>query len=423
MAVFTLNMMVIALELALEMPVYEDIASKFFEHFLLIADAMNKIGGEEDRGLWDDQDGFYYDYLHVAGTVIPLRIRSLVGLIPLVAVETFDGTIREKLPNLGKKIEWYARNRPDLIGNIAEMNLGGVGIHHILSVVDRRRLELLLHRMLDESEFLSPFGIRSLSREHAQHPYSLWLQGREYRIDYEPAESSTGLFGGNSNWRGPIWFPINYLIIEALQKFHYFYGDDVKIEMPAGSGNFLTLWEVSMELSHRLMRLFTRDADGRRAVFGGNETFQRNSLWRDYIPFYEYFHGDNGAGLGASHQTGWTALVAKLIAQHGEYCGQRQTSVRLRHDHLRTRGLRKSRRSRAARVARDERLRRICLGHDRRNADPALPRTAGCRAKAAAAAHAARRETRRVRYVSRNRVQPRGQSLERRVHCSHAASN
>jgi hypothetical protein len=322
MGVFTLNMFAIALELALEMPVYEDIASKFFEHFLLIADAMNKIGGDEDRGLWDDEDGFYYDYLHANGNVIPLRIRSLVGLIPLLAVETFDGTIRQKLPNLANKIAWFVQNRPDLIENIAEMNVGGVGIHHILSIVDRDQLKLLLRRMLDEDEFLSPFGIRSLSREHADRPYSLLLDGREYRIDYEPAEATSGLFGGNSNWRGPVWFPINFLIIEALQKYHYFYGDDFKVEMPTGSGNLMTLWEVSMELSHRLMRIFARDADGRRAVFGENETFQRNPLWRDYVPFYEYFHGDNGAGLGASHQTGWTALVAKLIQQHGEYCGQ-----------------------------------------------------------------------------------------------------
>jgi len=322
MGVFTLNMMAIALELALEMPVYEDIASKFFEHFLLIADAMNKIGGDEDRGLWDDEDGFYYDYLHANGQVIPLQIRSLVGLTPLFAVETFDGTIRQKLPDLWKKIEWFVQNRPDLIENIAEMNVGGYGIHHILSIVDRDRLTLLLRRMLDENEFLSPYGIRSLSREHAAHPYSLMLDGREYRIDYEPAESATGLFGGNSNWRGPIWFPINFLIIESLQRYHYFYGDDFKVEMPTGSGRMMTLWEVSMELSHRLMRIFTRDADGRRAVFGGNEVFARSPLWRDYIPFYEYFHGDNGAGLGASHQTGWTALVAKLVQQCGEYCRQ-----------------------------------------------------------------------------------------------------
>jgi hypothetical protein len=320
MGVFTLHMLAIALELALEMPVYEDIASKFFEHFLLIADAMNKIGGDEERGLWDDEDGFYYDYLHVDGNIIPLQIRSLVGLTPLLAVETFDGTIRQKLPALAKKIEWFVHNRPDLIENIAEMNVGGVGVRHILSIVDRTRLELLLRRMLDEAEFLSPYGIRSLSREHAKHPYSLALGGREYRIDYEPAESTSGLFGGNSNWRGPVWFPINFLIIEALQKYHYFYGDSFKVEMPTGSGKLMTLWEISMELSHRLVRIFTRDADGRRAVFGGNETFQRNPAWRDYVPFYEYFHGDNGAGLGASHQTGWTALVAKLIQQYGEYC-------------------------------------------------------------------------------------------------------
>jgi hypothetical protein len=322
MGVFTLNMLRIALELALEMPVYEDIASKFFEHFLLIADAMNKIGGDEDRGLWDDDDGFYYDYLHADGNVVPLRIRSLVGLTPLFAVETFDGTFRRKLPNLSKKMDWFVQNRPDLIENIAEMQAGGVGIRHILSIVDRNRLGRLLARMLDEDEFLSPYGIRSLSREHAQHPYSLELAGREYTIDYEPAESTSGLFGGNSNWRGPVWFPINFLIIESLQKYHYFYGDDFKVEMPTGSGKLMTLWDVSMELSHRLIRIFTRDSDGRRAVFGGNEVFQRSPLWRDYVPFYEYFHGDNGAGLGASHQTGWTALVAKFVQQCGEYCRQ-----------------------------------------------------------------------------------------------------
>ncbi len=322
MGVFTLNMLAIALELARELPVYEDIASKFFEHFLLIADAMNKIGGDDDRGLWDDDDGFYYDYLHAEGSVIPLQIRSLVGLTPLLAVETFDGTMREILPGFAKKIEWFVANRPDLIENIAEMNAGGVGIRHILSVVDRDRLKRLLQRMLDESEFLSPYGIRSLSREHAGHPYSLRLDGQEYRIDYEPAESTTGLFGGNSNWRGPVWFPINYLIIEALQKYHFFYGDDFKVELPTGSGRMVTLWEASMELSHRLIRIFTRDAAGRRAVFGGSQTFAQNPLWRDHVPFYEYFHGDNGAGLGASHQTGWTALVAKLIQQCGEYCRQ-----------------------------------------------------------------------------------------------------
>ena len=322
MGVFTLNMLAIALELAKEMPVYEDIASKFFEHFLLIADAMNKIGGQEDRGLWDEEDGFYYDYLHAGGNVIPLRIRSLVGLIPLLAVETFDGTIREKLPNFSKRVDWFVHNRPDLIENIAEMQDGGFGIHRILSIVDRDRLGRLLTRMLDEAEFLSPHGIRSLSREHAARPYSIELDGREYRIDYEPAESTSGLFGGNSNWRGPVWFPINYLIVEALQKFHYFYGDDFKVEMPTGSGRFMTLWDVSMELAHRLTGIFTRDSAGRRPVLGGSPRYQTNPLWRDHVLFYEYFNGDDGAGLGANHQTGWTALVAKLIQQCGEYCKQ-----------------------------------------------------------------------------------------------------
>ncbi len=322
MGVFTLNMLAIALELAQTMPVYEDIASKFFEHFLLIADAMNNIGGQENRGLWDDEDGFYYDYLHVEGNVTPLRIRSMVGLIPLLAIETFDGSIREKLPNFAKRVEWFAHNRPDLIENIAAMNQGGVGVRRILSIVDRDHLIRILKRMLDEAEFLSPYGIRSLSREHAEHPYSLSLDGMEYRIDYEPGESTTPLFGGNSNWRGPVWFPVNYLIIEALQKFHYFYGDDLKVEMPTGSGRYLTLWEVSMDLSHRLIHLFTRGPNGQRAVFGQNAVFQENPLWRDLVPFYEYFHGDNGTGLGASHQTGWTALVAKLIQQRAEYSGQ-----------------------------------------------------------------------------------------------------
>jgi Glycosyl hydrolase family 63 C-terminal domain len=319
MGVFTLNMLAIALELAKVMPVYEDIALKFFEHFLLIADAMNKIGGRADRGLWDDDDGFYYDYLHADGNVMPLRIRSVVGVFPLLAVANIDASLREQLPNFTKRVDWFIHNRPDLIENIAAMNIGDVGTRRILSIVDRDQLVRILHRVLDESAFLSPYGIRSLSREHLEHPYSIWIDGAEYRIDYEPAESTTGLFGGNSNWRGPIWFPINFLLIEALQKYHYFYGDQLKVEMPTGSGDYRTLWEVATELTRRLIRLFTRNEQGRRPVFGGNETFQTNSLWRDLPLFYEYFHGDNGAGLGASHQTGWTALVAKLIQQRGEY--------------------------------------------------------------------------------------------------------
>jgi hypothetical protein len=319
MGFFTLNMLEIALELAKVMPVYEDIALKFFEHFLLIADAINNIGGRDDRGLWDEDDGFYYDYLHVNGDVIPLRIRSLVGVFPLLAVSTFDASLRQQLPNYVKRVEWFIYNRPDLIENIAAMNLGDVGTRRILSIADRDQLIRILRRVLDESAFLSPYGVRSLSREHLEHPFSIWISGIEYRIDYEPAESTTGLFGGNSNWRGPVWFPFNFLLIEALQKYHYFYGDELKVEMPTGSGDYRTLWEVATELTRRLIRLFTLNERGRRPVFGGNETFQTNPLWRDLPLFYEYFHGDNGAGLGASHQTGWTALVAKLIQQRGEY--------------------------------------------------------------------------------------------------------
>jgi hypothetical protein len=311
-------MLAIALELAPKMPAYEDIASKFFDHFLLIAAAMNKMGGRHE-GLWDDEDGFYYDYLHEDGNATPLRIRSMVGLIPLMAVEVFDAAPLRQLSEFAKRVRWFQRNRPDLLANVARMNEGAVDDRRLMAFVDRERLLRILSRMLDESEFLSQHGIRALSRYHLEHPFSLDVDGTTYSIDYEPGESTTGLYGGNSNWRGPIWFPVNYLLVEALQRFHYFYGDELKVEFPTGSGNTLTLWEVASELSHRLIDLFARETNGRRAVFGENETFQTNPLWRDMIPFYEYFHGDTGKGLGASHQTGWTALVAKLIQQHAEY--------------------------------------------------------------------------------------------------------
>jgi hypothetical protein len=319
MAVFTLNMLAIALELAPEMPAYEDIASKFLDHFLLIAEAMNKMGGE-DRGLWDSTDGFYYDYLRTSGCdPIPLRIRSVVGLIPLMAVEVFDSAPLHGLTEFAKRVRWFQHNRPDLLENVARINEGSVDDRRLMAFVDRDRLVRILSRMLDEAEFLSPNGIRALSRVHLEHPYSIELGGATYSIDYEPAESTSGLFGGNSNWRGPVWFPVNYLLIEALQRFHYFYGDALKVEFPTGSGNLLTLWEVASQLSRRLIDIFARGKDGRRTVFGSNATFQNNPLWRDLLPFYEYFNGDTGAGLGASHQTGWTALVAKLIQQHAEY--------------------------------------------------------------------------------------------------------
>lgn len=322
MAFYCLSMLTIAMELARKNPSYEDIASKFFEHFLHIADAMNHVGGME-MGLWDEQDGFYYDMLHMPDdTAFPLRLRSMVGLIPLFAIQTLEPELVESLPGFKRRLEWFIQNRPDLGRNVACMVTQGIGHRRLLSIVSPEKLKRILQRMLDESEFLGPYGIRSISRYHEQNPYVFLADGREYRVRYEPAESSSGLFGGNSNWRGPVWFPVNYLLIESLQKFHYYLGDDFKVECPTGSGRMMTLWEVATELSHRLMKIFLKDATGRRPVYGGTERFQTDPHWRDLILFHEYFHGDNGAGIGASHQTGWTGLVAKLIQQCGEYCGR-----------------------------------------------------------------------------------------------------
>ena len=320
MGMYCLNMLAIALELAKDNPAYEDIASKFYEHFLYIAKAMNLLGGESN-GLWDEEDGFYYDVLHLPnGNHLPMKVSSMVGLIPLFAIQTLEPEILEKLHGFNRRLEWFIENRPDLRENVACMRTKGMRERRLLSIVDKEKLRRILHKMLDEKEFLSPFGIRALSKTHKDHPYIFHVNGHEHRVDYEPAESSSGLFGGNSNWRGPIWFPVNFLIIESLQKFHYYLGDDYKVECPTGSGNMMTLWEVATEISHRLMRIFLKDGNGRRAVFGGTEMFQSDPEWRDYVPFHEYFHGDNGAGIGASHQTGWTGLVAKLIQQCGEYC-------------------------------------------------------------------------------------------------------
>ena len=320
MAMYSLNMLAIALELADENPAYEDVASKFWEHFLNIAHAMSNRRDHdgETLDLWDDQDGFFYDVLHLPnGERMPLRIRSLVGLIPLLAVQTLEPELMTKLGGFRRRLEWFVDHRTDLTENVACMRSPGRGDRRLLSIVDADRLRRVLSVMLDEREFLSPFGIRALSQAHRDQPYSLEVNGHEYRVAYEPAESSTGLFGGNSNWRGPIWFPINYLLIEALQKFHHYYGDAFTIECPTGSGKMMTLDEVAAELSRRLTRVFLRGGDGRRPVFGGLETFQQDPHWRDLILFHEYFHGDTGAGVGASHQTGWTALVAKLIQQSG----------------------------------------------------------------------------------------------------------
>ncbi len=317
MGMYCLNMLAIALELAKENPAYEDVASKFFEHFVYICNAMNNLGGENIE-LWDAQDGFFYDVLSLPnGQRSHLKVRSLVGLIPLFAVETLDPGVVDNLPGFKRRLQWFIENRPELSEHI-ETESTDDGPRRFLSLVSRHRLKRVLHYLLDENEFLSPYGIRAISRYHCDHPYTLKANGNEYRVRYEPAESSTGMFGGNSNWRGPIWFPVNYLIIESLQKFHYYLGDNYKVECPTGSGNLLNLWQIAGELSHRLTRIFTEDQNGHRPVFGGTEKFSNDPYWRDLIPFYEYFHGDNGAGIGASHQTGWTALVAKLIQQYGE---------------------------------------------------------------------------------------------------------
>ncbi len=319
MAMYCLNLLAIALELAKDDPAYEDVASKFWEHFVYIAQAMNNLGDEGIR-LWNEEDGFYYDVLHLPdGSTFPLKVRSMVGLIPLFAVETLEPDLLDRLPGFKRRLEWFVNNRPDLTPNVACMRTRGSGERRLLSIcVDQERLRRVLRVMLDEREFLSPYGIRALSRFHQEHPYMLSVNGMEHRVDYEPAESSSGLFGGNSNWRGPIWFPVNYLLIESLQKFHHYLGDDYKVECPTGSGRMMTLWEVAAELSRRLTRIFLRGPDGRRPVYGGAEKFQEDPHWRDLILFHEYFHGDNGAGVGASHQTGWTGLVAKLIQQSGE---------------------------------------------------------------------------------------------------------
>jgi hypothetical protein len=326
MAMYCLNLLTIALELAKENPVYEDMSTKFFEHFLYIADAMNHIGDDKTQ-LWDPEDGFFYDVLQLDHQQIRLKVRSMVGLIPLYAVMTIEPDLLKQLPNFKERLEWFINNRYDLKHNVACMETEGIGARRMLAITYVTREEYvpedsfrrIITKLLDESEFFGDYGIRALSRYHADNPYTFHADGQEYRVDYEPAESTTGLFGGNSNWRGPVWMPVNYLLIESLQKFHHYLGDDFKVECPTGSGNWLTLWEVSLEMSERLIRIFTKDESDRRPLYGGTEKFQNDPYWKDLILFNEYFHGDNGAGLGAGHQTGWTGLIAKLIQQTGEY--------------------------------------------------------------------------------------------------------
>jgi len=318
MGMYCLNMLAIALELAKDDPAYEDVASKFFEHFVYIAQAMNDFGSE-GVSLWDEEDGFYYDVLHLPnGEEHFLKIRSMVGLIPLFAVETLEPEIIDRLPGFKRRMQWFIDNHPDVPEHIEMTQRSARGVRRLLSLVSRKQLRRVLSRMLDETEFLSPYGIRALSRYHQDHPYEVFVNGNVSRVDYEPAESTTGLFGGNSNWRGPIWMPVNYLLIESLQKFHHYYGEDFQVPCPARSKQNSDLWQVASEISRRLGHIFLRGKDGRRPVSGALENFQSDPYWRDLILFHEYFHGDNGAGIGANHQTGWTGLVAKLLEQSGE---------------------------------------------------------------------------------------------------------
>ncbi len=311
MAAYCLTMLSMALELAREDPVYEDVASKFFEHLVAIASAMNSLGG---NGLWDETDGFYYDQLRVDGTTLPLRVRSVVGLIPLIAVAVLEYDDIERQAGFRKRMDWFLENRQDLCEQISYMEQDDSDghTHRLLAIPSLGRLLRVLKYMLDENEFLSPYGIRSLSKFHQEHPYTLETDGVEQRVDYEPAESTSGTFGGNSNWRGPIWFPINYLVVEALERYHHFYGDHLRVECPTGSGRMMNLKEVASEIMSRLARIFLRDADGRRA-WEGNARYAQDPHWRDLTLFYEFFHADNGRGMGASHQTGWTALVLRSL--------------------------------------------------------------------------------------------------------------
>ncbi len=312
MAMYCLNLMRIALELAQHNPVYEDTATKFFEHFLHSAEAMTRAG--DGMGLWNEEDGFFYDVLNLPdGAMLPLKIRSMVGLIPLFAVETLEPELCDKVPAFTERLNWFLNYRPDLAALVSRWNAPGKGERRLLSLLRGSRMKKLLRRMLDETEFLSDFGVRALSKYHEPHPYVFEWGSERFSVSYQPGESNSGLFGGNSNWRGPIWMPVNFLLIESLQKFHHYYSDDFTVECPVGSGRHLTIGEVANELSTRLTRIFLRDAHGRRPVFGSDERLQDDPHFRDYVLFHEYFHGDTGRGVGASHQTGWTGLVAKLL--------------------------------------------------------------------------------------------------------------
>ena len=318
MAFFCQSMLEMSLELALEDPVYEALACKFYEHFLWIAGAMDRMGENNDE-MWDEEDGFYYDLLRLPdGSAMRLKARSMVGLLSLCASTVFPMDVPDRLPRFMERARWFTQHHPELLANITSPGQPGHGGRRILALLNETKLRRVLARLLDEGEFLSPYGIRSLSREHLEHPYVFDLGGQEFRVEYLPAESDSGMFGGNSNWRGPVWMPTNILLVRGLLNLYTYYGDDFQVECPTGSGNLMTLFQVAGDIGTRLTRIFLRDTEGRRPVFGGAEKFQSDPHWRDYILFYEYFHGDNGAGLGASHQTGWTGLVARLLQMMAE---------------------------------------------------------------------------------------------------------
>lgn len=313
MAMFALNMMRIALELALYNNVYEEMAMKFFEHFLAIANSLDNMG-EEEFSLWDEQDEFFYDAIASNdGTHMYLRLRTIVGLIPMFAVEVIDDEMIENLPNFKKRMKWVLDNKPELASLVSRWEVKGQDSKHLLSLLRGHRLKRLLNRMLNPDEFLSDYGVRALSKEYENNPYTLTLNETDYSVKYTPAESDSGLFGGNSNWRGPVWFPINFLIIDSLQRFFFYYSPDFLVEYPTGSGNYLNLDQIADALNKRLAKIFLKDEKGKRPVHGQYERFQTDPDFKDYILFYEYFHGDNGRGVGASHQTGWTGLIAKIL--------------------------------------------------------------------------------------------------------------
>jgi hypothetical protein len=308
-------MLDISLILAQHNPMYEETAFKFVQHFAWISYAMDRIGDHHDE-MWDEQDGFFYDLLRLpSGDATRLKVRSMVGLLPLCAATVFEGDVLERMPKLRELLALFRKRHPDVLAHIAPTEAGfvGYGNRRLLSVLNKKKLERVLGYLLDEEEFLSPYGIRSLSRYHRDHPFVLHVEGQEHRVSYLPAESDNGMFGGNSNWRGPIWMPVNALIVRGLMNLYSFYGDDFTVECPTGSGNRMTLFGVAEEITRRLASLFLRDESGRRPVYGGTAKFQQDPHWRDLILFYEYFHGDNGAGLGASHQTGWTGVIAPLL--------------------------------------------------------------------------------------------------------------